>query len=58
MTGLLLAGVEPIDAIILQLAVMFLVLGAVATSVVIVTRAIAKRSLTADLRVADWIKAS
>lgn len=58
MTGLLLAGVDPIDAVILQLAVMFLVLGAVATSVVIVTRAIAKRALTDDLRVADWIRAS
>jgi putative ABC transport system permease protein len=55
MTGLLLAGVDPIEAIILQLVVMFLVLGAVATSVVIVTRAIAKRSLTSDLRIADWV---
>lgn len=58
MTGLLLAGVEPLDAVILQLAVMFLVLGAVATSVVVVTRAIAMRSLTDDLRVADWVRTS
>lgn len=58
MTGLLLAGVEPIDAIVLQLAVMFLVLGAVATSVVIVTRTIARRALTPDLRVAGWITTS
>ncbi len=58
MTGLLLAGVEPIDAVILQLAVMFLVLGAVATSVVIVTRTIARRALTPDLRIADWITTS
>jgi putative ABC transport system permease protein len=58
MTGLLLAGVEPIDAIVLQLAVMFLVLGAVATSVVIITRTIARRALTPDLRIADWITAS
>lgn len=58
MTGLLLAGVDPIDAIILQLAVMFLVLGAVATSVVVVTRTIARRALTPDLRIADWIRAS
>ncbi len=56
MTGLLLAGVDPVDAIIIQLAVMFLVLGAVATSVVVVTRAIARRSLTPDLRVADWLR--
>ena len=57
MTGLLIAGVEPIDAVILQLTVMFLVLGSVATAVVIVTRTIAKRALTADLRIADWITA-
>lgn len=55
MTGLLLAGVDPIDAIVIQLAVMFLVLGSVATSVVVVTSTIARRALTDDLRVADWI---
>jgi len=55
MTGLLLAGTDPIDAIIVQLVVMFLVLGSVATSVLIVTTTIAKRALTNDLRVADWI---
>lgn len=58
MTGLLLAGVDPIDAVVLQLAVMFLVLGAVATSVVIVSRTIARRALTPDLRVAEWITTS
>lgn len=58
MTGLLLAGVDPLEAVILQLAVMFLVLGAVATSVVLVTRVIAKRTLTDDLRVAGWLTAS
>lgn len=58
MTGLLLAGVDPLDAVILQLAVMFLVLGAVATSVVLVTRVIARRALTDDLRVAEWLRAS
>lgn len=55
MTGLLLAGTDPIDAIVVQLVVMFLVLGSVATSVLIVTSAIAKRALTEDLRVAEWI---
>lgn len=55
MTGLLLAGTDPIDAIIVQLVVLFLVLGSVATSVLIVTSTIAKRSLTDDLRVADWV---
>jgi len=56
MTGLLLAGTDPIDAIIVQLVVMFLVLGSVATSVLIVTSAIAKRALTEDLRIADWVE--
>ena len=56
MTGLLLAGVDPIDAVIVQLMVMFLVLGAVATSVVVVTAAMAQRALTADLRVSDWVR--
>ena len=55
MTGLLLAGVDPVDAIVIQLAVMFLVLGSVATSVVVVTSTIARRALTDDLRVAPWI---
>ena len=56
MTGLLLAGTDPVDAVIVQIVVMFLVLGSVATSVVIVTSAIARRSLTEDLRVADWLR--
>lgn len=58
MTGLLLAGTDPIDAVVLQLVVMFLVLGSVATSVVVMTRFVAARALTVDLRVADWIAAT
>ena len=46
MTGLLLAGVDPVDAVLIQLVVMFLVLGAVATSVIIVTLAMTRRALT------------
>lgn len=56
MTGLLLAGVEPIDAVMIQLVVMLLVLGSVAVSVSIVTLGIAREAMTADLRVADWIR--
>ena len=56
MTGLLLAGVDPLDAVLIQLVVMFLVLGAVALSVIIVTMALANRALTADLRLADWVR--
>ena len=58
MTGLLLAGVDPADAVLLQLVVMFLVLGAAALSVIIVTMAMTRRALTPDLRIADWAKAA
>ena len=57
MTGLLLAGADPLDAVLVQLVVMFLVLGSVATSVVVVSLAIARAALTEDLRVADWVSA-
>lgn len=56
MTGLLLAGVDPINAVLIQLVVMLLVLGSVAISVVTTTLSIARVALTADLRVAEWIK--
>ena len=56
MTGLLLADVDPIDAVLIQLVVMFLVLGAVALSVIIVTLAMTRRALTSDLRIAEWAK--
>ena len=58
MTGLLLAGVDPVDAVLIQLVVMFLVLGAVALSVIIATMAMTRRALTPDLRIANWAKAS
>jgi len=50
MTGLLLGGVDPTDAVLVQLVIMYLVLGSVATSVAIVTTATARRTLTPDLR--------
>jgi len=56
MTGLLLAGTDPFDAVLIQLVVMFLVLGAVALSVIIVTLAMTKRALTPDLRLAQWVR--
>lgn len=58
MTGLLLAGVDPLDAVLLQLVVMFLVLGAVALSVIIVTLAMTRQALTPDLRLADWVNSA
>jgi putative ABC transport system permease protein len=50
MTGLLLAGVDPVDAVLVQLAVMFLILGSVAITSVIVGRGVARRLITADER--------
>lgn len=54
MTGLLLAGVEPIDAIRVQIVIMYVVLGSVATSVGILTALSARRCFTPDARLADW----
>ncbi len=56
MTGLLLAGVDPIDAVVVQLLVMYLVLGTAALCVVAVTTTVTAAVLTDDLRVADWAR--
>lgn len=50
MTGLLLAGVDPLDAVLVQVAVMFLILGSVAITSVMVGRGVAHRLLTPDHR--------
>lgn len=50
MTGLLLAGVEPLDAVLVQTVVMFLILGSVAVTAVLVGRGVARLVLTPDHR--------
>lgn len=50
MTGLLLAGVEPLDAVLVQTAVMFLILGSVAITSVVIASGVARRVVTADQR--------
>lgn len=50
MTGLILAGVEPLDAVQVQLAIMFLILGAVATTVTMVGIGLTRRLFTDDHR--------
>ena len=50
MTGLLLAGVDPLDAVLVQAAVMFLILGSVAITSVIVGRGVALKLVTTDHR--------
>ncbi|MBF6228676.1 ABC transporter permease [Nocardia abscessus] len=50
MTGLILAGVPPVQAVLLQAVVMFLVLASVATTTVVVTLGLVRRVFTADHR--------
>lgn len=50
MTGLILAGVEPIDAVLVQAVVMYLVLGASACASTIVAAGMVRRLFTADHR--------
>ncbi len=54
MTGLLLAGVEPIDAVLVQLIVMYLILGSAAVAVTTIVWAGAKAAYTPDHRLAPW----
>ena len=50
MTGLILAGVDPIDAVQVQAAVMYLVLGSVATTATVMALGIRRRLFTHDHR--------
>lgn len=54
MTGLLLAGVEPVDAVTVQLIVMYLILGGVAVSVAVVTTAVLTKAFAEGLRLPEW----
>ena len=50
MTGLILAGVDPFDAVLVQIVVMYLVLGAVATTTAVVAYGMSRRLFTRDHR--------
>jgi putative ABC transport system permease protein len=50
MTGLILAGVEPVEAVRVQAAIMFLILGAVAINVVVIGTGVTRRLFTDDHR--------
>jgi putative ABC transport system permease protein len=50
MTGLILAGVDPVDAVRVQAAIMFLILGVVATNVAVVGVGLTRRLFTDDHR--------
>ena len=50
MTGLVLAGVDAVDAVTVQLAIMYLILGSVATSVTVIGLGPTRRVFTSDHR--------
>ena len=50
MTGLILAGVDPLDAVLVQAAVMYVVLGSVATTTTVVALGVRRRLFTRDHR--------
>jgi putative ABC transport system permease protein len=56
MTGLLLAGVDPIDAVLIQILVMYLVLGATSLCVVVTVAAVSRGAITDSLVIADWVR--
>ncbi|CAN5196100.1 iron export ABC transporter permease subunit FetB [soil metagenome] len=56
MTGLILAGVDPVEAVRVQAAVMFLVLGSVATTVTVVGLGLTRRLFTPDHRLVPLVR--
>ena len=50
MTGLILAGVDPVGAVLVQAAVMFLILGSVATTATVIALGLTRRLFTSDHR--------
>ncbi len=56
MTGMLLAGADPIPAVLVQLVIVYLVLGSVGVAAVAVAMTVAARAFTADLRLDDWVR--
>ena len=50
MTGLILAGVDPLDAVLVQLALMWIILGAVVVTTATTALAGTRRLFTADQR--------
>jgi putative ABC transport system permease protein len=56
MTGLILAGVEPLDAVLVQLVLMFLILGSVVTVSTVVAAGGARRLFTGDDRLVPLLR--
>ena len=58
MTGLILAGVDPVDAVKIQAAVMYLVLGSVATTASVVGLGLTRRLFTPDHRMVRLMRSA
>jgi len=55
MTGMLLAGADAFSAVLVQLVIMYLLLGSVGMAVVVVVTVIAGRAFTRDGRLQQWV---
>ena len=55
MTGMLLAGAEPVPAVLVQLVITYLVLGSVGVASSVIVTVIASRAFTSDLRLENWV---
>ncbi len=58
MTGLILAGADPFDAVLVQAAIMFLILGCVATNATVVGVGLTRRLFTPDHRLVRLARVS
>lgn len=58
MTGLILAGVDATDAVLVQLAIMYLILGSVATSVTVIGLGLTRMAFTPDHRLKPIVRAA
>lgn len=56
MVGLILAGTDPADAVRVQVAVMYLILGSVATTTSLVGLGVSRQLFTSDQRVSDIVQ--
>ena len=57
MTGLILAGANPVDAVLVQAAIMYLILGCVATNVVVIGLGLTRQLFTPDHRLVRLARA-
>ncbi|HEX6235741.1 MAG TPA: iron export ABC transporter permease subunit FetB [Acidimicrobiales bacterium] len=56
MTGLILAGADPVDAVLVQAALMYLILGCVATNAVVIGLGLTRRLFTPDHRLVRLVR--